>query len=169
MRILKLLDWSKFFHLSRTFGYGTATRIATASCKLDFTFQTKLMDLSRAHDTSRIVESMLQLGTEAQRWVIFAELKDRLRYLAMSQYGKHVVLKLVNYGAKEHRLELFKVSSTGTMERYWWCYSLLAGGRLFKAPFCDVAWQLGRFQISERSEFFSYPYRFADSATHFHV
>ncbi|VDM33121.1 unnamed protein product [Hydatigera taeniaeformis] len=71
--------------------------------------KTKLMDLSRAHDTSRIIESMLQLGTEAQRWVIFAELKDRLRYLTMSQYGKHVVLKLINYGAKEHRLELFKL------------------------------------------------------------
>ncbi|EUB56227.1 RING finger protein unkempt [Echinococcus granulosus] len=71
--------------------------------------KTKLMDLSQAHDTSRIIESMLQLGTEAQRWAIFAELRDRLRYLAMSQYGKHVVLKLVNYGAKEHRLELFKL------------------------------------------------------------
>lgn len=67
------------------------------------------MDLSRARDTSRIVESMIQLGTEAQRWAIFAELKNLLRYLAMSQYGKHVVIKLINYGAKEHRLELFKV------------------------------------------------------------
>ncbi|VDD81647.1 unnamed protein product [Mesocestoides corti] len=69
----------------------------------------KLVDLCRARDTSRIVESMIQLGTEAQRWSIFAELKDRLRYLAMSQYAKHVVLKLINYGAKEHRLELFKI------------------------------------------------------------
>nr|CDS25823.1 pumilio domain containing protein [Hymenolepis microstoma] len=69
----------------------------------------KLMDLSRARDTSRIIESMIQLGTEAQRWAIFAELKNFLRYLAMSQYGKHVVIKLINYGAKEHRLELFKV------------------------------------------------------------
>lgn len=67
------------------------------------------MDLSRARDTSRIIESMVQLGTEAQRWIIFAELRDRLRYLAMSQYGKHVVLKLINYGAKEHRVELLKV------------------------------------------------------------
>ncbi|VDN98037.1 unnamed protein product [Rodentolepis nana] len=71
--------------------------------------KTKLMDLSRARDTSRIIESMVQLGTEAQRWAIFAELKNFLRYLAMSQYGKHVVIKLINYGAKEHRLELFKV------------------------------------------------------------
>ncbi|VUZ44153.1 unnamed protein product [Hymenolepis diminuta] len=70
--------------------------------------KTKLMDLSRARDTSRIVESMIQLGTEAQRWAIFAELKNLFRYLAMSQYGKHVVIKLINYGAKEHRLELFK-------------------------------------------------------------
>ncbi|KAM7534754.1 hypothetical protein Aperf_G00000118418 [Anoplocephala perfoliata] len=71
--------------------------------------KTKLMDLSRARDTSRIIESMIQLGTEAHRWAIFAELKNLLRYLAMSQYGKHVVFKLINYGAKEHRLELFKI------------------------------------------------------------
>ncbi len=60
----------------------------------------KLMDLCRARDTSRIVESIIQFGTEAQRWTIFAELKDRLRLLAMSQYAKHVVVKLITYGAK---------------------------------------------------------------------
>ncbi len=75
------------------------------------------MDLCRARDTSRIVESIIQFGTEAQRWTIFAELKDRLRLLAMSQYAKHVVVKLITYGAKEHRLEFFKVCFFRVMGR----------------------------------------------------
>ncbi|VDN15653.1 unnamed protein product [Dibothriocephalus latus] len=68
----------------------------------------KLEDLCMAHDTSRIVESMIQFGTDAQRWHVFGELKNRLRKLSMSNYARFVVQKLIVYGAKEHRLEFFK-------------------------------------------------------------
>uniref|UniRef100_A0A0X3PV35 PUM-HD domain-containing protein n=1 Tax=Schistocephalus solidus TaxID=70667 RepID=A0A0X3PV35_SCHSO len=68
----------------------------------------KIEDLCMAHDTSRIVESLIQFGTEAQRWHVFGELKDRLRRLSMSNYARFVVRKMIVYGAKEHRLEFFK-------------------------------------------------------------
>ncbi|KAL7056655.1 hypothetical protein AAHC03_021201 [Spirometra sp. Aus1] len=68
----------------------------------------KLEDLCMAHDTSRIVESLIQFGTEAQRWHVFGELKGHLRQLSKSNYARFVIQKMIVYGAKEHRLEFFK-------------------------------------------------------------
>ncbi|KAF6773493.1 hypothetical protein AHF37_07916 [Paragonimus kellicotti] len=69
----------------------------------------KVVDLCFAHDTARIIECAIQHGTEVQRWNLFAELRGSLRLLAKSRYGKFILIKLLKYGAKEHRLEVFKL------------------------------------------------------------
>ncbi|KAF5396024.1 hypothetical protein PHET_11359, partial [Paragonimus heterotremus] len=69
----------------------------------------KVVDLCFAHDTARIIECTIQHGTEVQRWNLFAELRGSLRLLAKSRYGKFILIKLLKYGAKEHRLEVFKL------------------------------------------------------------
>ncbi|KAF8571881.1 hypothetical protein P879_00648 [Paragonimus westermani] len=69
----------------------------------------KVVDLCFAHDTARIIECAIQHGTEVQRWNLFAELRGSLRLLAKSRYGKFILIKLLKYGTKEHRLEVFKL------------------------------------------------------------
>ncbi|CAH8622424.1 unnamed protein product [Heterobilharzia americana] len=65
-------------------------------------------DLCMAHDTSRIFEDCVKYGTEAQRWHIFGEIRSQLVLLVQSRYAKFVLLKLIKYGDKQHRLEMFK-------------------------------------------------------------
>ncbi|VDP91189.1 unnamed protein product [Echinostoma caproni] len=71
--------------------------------------KSNLVDLCMAHDTARIIECAFQYGTEAQRWEIFGLLKSKLRLMSKSLYAKHIVHKLIKYGAKEHRLAVLKV------------------------------------------------------------
>nr|CAH8865976.1 unnamed protein product [Trichobilharzia regenti] len=65
-------------------------------------------DLCMAHDTSRILEDCVKHGTESQRWEIFGELHKKFVVLAKSRYARFVLLKLMKYGDKQHRLEMFK-------------------------------------------------------------
>ncbi|TGZ67065.1 hypothetical protein CRM22_004982 [Opisthorchis felineus] len=69
----------------------------------------KIADLCLPHDSARIMESVIQYGTEAQRWKLFAEIKSHLRLLSKSKYAKHIVIKLLKYGDREHQLEVLKV------------------------------------------------------------
>ncbi|CAH8865675.1 unnamed protein product [Trichobilharzia szidati] len=65
-------------------------------------------DLCMAHDTSRILEDCVKHGTESQRWEIFSEIHKKFVILAKSRYARFVLLKLMKYGDKQHRLEMFK-------------------------------------------------------------
>ncbi|VEL41391.1 unnamed protein product [Protopolystoma xenopodis] len=69
----------------------------------------KLPALCMAHDTSRIIESLIQHGTEAQRWQIYGELRPHFLNLMKSRYASYVVLKIIKYGDDKFRKDIFKV------------------------------------------------------------
>ena len=53
-----------------------------------------ILQVTLRHDASRIVESILQFGTEKQREKILAELAVKLVDIAKTPYGHFVVLKV---------------------------------------------------------------------------
>ncbi|XP_028274268.1 pumilio homolog 3 [Parambassis ranga] len=61
----------------------------------------KLKQLAFAHDTVRVLQCFIQFGSHEQRQEVFDNLKDDIIGLCKSQYGKHVVKKLLMYGNKE--------------------------------------------------------------------
>lgn len=64
----------------------------------------QVLQVTLRHDASRIVESILQYGTEKQREKILHELVSKLVEIAKTPYGHFVVLKV--------RVVLFICSST---------------------------------------------------------
>eukprot|EP00753_Platysulcus_tardus_P002452 PLAT11661.6.p1 GENE.PLAT11661.6~~PLAT11661.6.p1 ORF type:complete len:611 (-),score=278.93 PLAT11661.6:117-1856(-) len=52
----------------------------------------------RRHDASRVVQTIVQYGTDEQRRAVFEELKEMLLALSQSQYSYFLVLKLLRYG-----------------------------------------------------------------------
>lgn len=56
-----------------------------------------------AHDTSRVIECLIQYGTEKQRELVFEELKESLVEQAKSKYARFVVKKLLAYCNKEQK------------------------------------------------------------------
>ena len=58
----------------------------------------KFSALAYSHATSRVVQCLLKLKKPEIRNQIFEELKAQIVQLAMSQYGKYFVLKMLKYG-----------------------------------------------------------------------
>uniref|UniRef100_A0A8C6U2N8 Pumilio homolog 3 n=1 Tax=Neogobius melanostomus TaxID=47308 RepID=A0A8C6U2N8_9GOBI len=54
-----------------------------------------------AHDSVRVLQCFVQFGSHEQRQEVFEELKEDMVALCKSQYGRHVVKKLLMYGNKE--------------------------------------------------------------------
>ena len=54
----------------------------------------QVLQVTLRHDASRIVESILQYGTEKQREKILHELLSKLVEIAKTPYGHFVVLKV---------------------------------------------------------------------------
>uniref|UniRef100_A0A8D0AN23 Pumilio RNA-binding family member 3 n=1 Tax=Sander lucioperca TaxID=283035 RepID=A0A8D0AN23_SANLU len=54
-----------------------------------------------AHDSVRVLQCFIQFGSHEQRQELLEELKDDIIELCKSQYGKHVVKKMLMYGNKE--------------------------------------------------------------------
>ncbi|XP_013078823.2 pumilio homolog 3-like isoform X2 [Biomphalaria glabrata] len=67
----------------------------------------KIKELSAVHDSARVIQCLVQYGTEEQRNLIFEELKDDICDLCKLKYAKYVVRKLIKYGTKELRGQLF--------------------------------------------------------------
>ncbi|KAH9495187.1 Pumilio 3, partial [Bulinus truncatus] len=67
----------------------------------------KIKELSGVHDSARVIQCLVQYGTEEQRNTIFNELKDDICDLCKLKYAKYVVRKLIKYGTKELRNQLF--------------------------------------------------------------
>mmetsp|Transcript_15693 Transcript_15693/g.15033 ORF Transcript_15693/g.15033 Transcript_15693/m.15033 type:complete len:336 (+) Transcript_15693:61-1068(+) len=65
----------------------------------------QVLQVTLRHDASRIVESILQYGTETQREKILTELTQKLVEIAKTPYGHFVVLKAITYctGALEQK------------------------------------------------------------------
>ncbi|KAA8584639.1 hypothetical protein FQN60_008424 [Etheostoma spectabile] len=61
----------------------------------------KMKQMAFAHDSVRVLQCFIQFGSHEQRQEVFKELKDDIIDLCKSQYGKHVVKKLLFYGNKE--------------------------------------------------------------------
>ncbi|KAK3766895.1 hypothetical protein RRG08_040418 [Elysia crispata] len=67
----------------------------------------KIKELSMVHDSSRVVQCVVQYGSEPQRSSIFEEVKNDICDLCKSKYAKFVVRKLINYGSKEMKAQIF--------------------------------------------------------------
>ncbi|KAI3361929.1 hypothetical protein L3Q82_012280 [Scortum barcoo] len=61
----------------------------------------KIKKMAFAHDSVRVLQCFIQFGSHEQRWEVFEELKGDTLALCKSQYGRHVVKKLLMYGNKE--------------------------------------------------------------------
>lgn len=61
----------------------------------------KVKQMAFAHDSVRVLQCFIQFGSHEQRQEVFEELKDDVIGLCKSQYGKHIVKKLLMYGNKE--------------------------------------------------------------------
>ncbi|XP_017295970.1 pumilio homolog 3 isoform X2 [Kryptolebias marmoratus] len=61
----------------------------------------KIQQMAFAHDSVRVLQCFIQFGSHQQRQEVFEELKDGVLALCKSQYGRHVVKKLLMYGNKE--------------------------------------------------------------------
>ncbi|GMI07955.1 hypothetical protein TrLO_g79 [Triparma laevis f. longispina] len=57
----------------------------------------KMSDLGKKHDASRIVQAMIQHGTESQRDSCLSELANDIPELSKQQYSHFIVLKLLKY------------------------------------------------------------------------
>ncbi|XP_030006962.1 pumilio homolog 3-like [Sphaeramia orbicularis] len=61
----------------------------------------KIRQMAFAHDSVRVLQCFIQFGSNEQRQEVLEELKDDVIALCKSQYGRHVVKKLLMYGNKE--------------------------------------------------------------------
>uniref|UniRef100_A0A8C5GU48 PUM-HD domain-containing protein n=1 Tax=Gouania willdenowi TaxID=441366 RepID=A0A8C5GU48_GOUWI len=61
----------------------------------------KIKQMAFAHDSVRVLQCFIQFGSHEQRQQVFEDLKDDIVGLCKSQYGRHVVKKLLMYGNKE--------------------------------------------------------------------
>uniref|UniRef100_A0A0B7B6B3 PUM-HD domain-containing protein n=1 Tax=Arion vulgaris TaxID=1028688 RepID=A0A0B7B6B3_9EUPU len=60
----------------------------------------KVKELSVVHDSARVVQCIVQYGSEQQREAIFEEVKSDVCELCKLKYAKYVVRKLIHYGSK---------------------------------------------------------------------
>ncbi|XP_074473546.1 pumilio homolog 3 isoform X2 [Sebastes fasciatus] len=61
----------------------------------------KMKQMAFAHDSVRVLQCFIQFGSHEQRKEVLEELKEDIIGLCKSQYGKHVVKKMLMYGNKE--------------------------------------------------------------------
>uniref|UniRef100_A0A8C6KN36 Pumilio RNA-binding family member 3 n=1 Tax=Nothobranchius furzeri TaxID=105023 RepID=A0A8C6KN36_NOTFU len=59
------------------------------------------LQMAFAHDSVRVLQCFIQFASDEQRQEVFLELQDSILPLSKSQYGKHVVKKLLMYGDKK--------------------------------------------------------------------
>jgi len=61
-----------------------------------------------AHDTVRVVECLMALGSDEIKQELFIELRDHIVEMSKSMYANFFVQKLLRYGSKEQRDAVFK-------------------------------------------------------------
>ncbi|KAJ1720818.1 Pumilio y domain member 6 [Coemansia erecta] len=60
----------------------------------------RIKDVTFKHDMSRVIQTCVKMGTDAQRNEIAEELKGTYLDLARSTYGKHIVMAILKYSNK---------------------------------------------------------------------
>ncbi|RNA26403.1 pumilio domain-containing KIAA0020-like protein [Brachionus plicatilis] len=63
----------------------------------------RIKQLSFAHDTVRVIECLVQYGTEKHREGVFVELKDEFVEMAKEKYARFLLKKILTYGTKEQK------------------------------------------------------------------
>eukprot|EP00096_Caligus_rogercresseyi_P012261 TRINITY_DN5073_c0_g1_i1.p1 TRINITY_DN5073_c0_g1~~TRINITY_DN5073_c0_g1_i1.p1 ORF type:complete len:623 (+),score=172.56 TRINITY_DN5073_c0_g1_i1:48-1916(+) len=63
----------------------------------------KIVKLCLAHDTVRVIESLLLHGDATQRAAVFKEVVESFLLMAKSKFGSFIALKMLKYGSKEQR------------------------------------------------------------------
>ncbi|KAK3872402.1 hypothetical protein Pcinc_022502 [Petrolisthes cinctipes] len=63
----------------------------------------KIKMLIDAHDTVRVIETLLAVGGEEHRTPIFEEIKDNLVSMSKRKYSRHFVVKILKYGNKDQK------------------------------------------------------------------
>jgi pumilio homology domain family member 6 len=76
--------------------------------KLHTLLKGKIMAVVQRHDASRIVQTLLKHGDERIRTSVIEELAPSTAQLAMSYYGKFLVIKMLRYGKDEARRLVLK-------------------------------------------------------------
>lgn len=61
----------------------------------------KIKQMAFAHDSARVLQCFIQFGSHEQRQEVFEEIKEDIITLCKSQYGRHIIKKLLMYGNKE--------------------------------------------------------------------
>merc|ERR1712025_473291 len=67
-----------------------------------------------AHDTVRVVECLMALGSEEIRNALYDELKDDIVEMAKSKYANFFVQKILKYGSKEQKDAVMKAMQGST-------------------------------------------------------
>ncbi|CAF1594750.1 unnamed protein product, partial [Didymodactylos carnosus] len=64
--------------------------------------------LSMAHDTTRVLECLVQFGNEQQKSYIFEQIKNDIPLMSKSLYAHHLIIKLLTYGTVEQKQHIVK-------------------------------------------------------------
>lgn len=59
--------------------------------------------MSFAHDTVRVIECLVQYGTDKHREGVFEELKEDLVDMSKEKYARFLLKKMLAYGSKEQK------------------------------------------------------------------
>lgn len=76
----------------------------------------QLSKLVYSHDTVRVVETLITIGDESLRHQILEELKPELLKMVKTQYAGFLVNKMLKYGSKDQRIQIFKVFESHVAE-----------------------------------------------------
>jgi pumilio family protein 6 len=68
--------------------------------------------LSMAHDTTRVIECLVQFGNEQQKQYIFGQIQKEIPTMSKSLYAHHIIIKFLTYGTDSQR-DLIKKSLHG--------------------------------------------------------
>ncbi|NWH73713.1 PUM3 protein, partial [Piaya cayana] len=68
----------------------------------------KIKSLAFAHDSTRVIQCLIQYGSEKQRQEIFEELKESLVEMSKSKYSRNIVKKFLMYGTKPQVAEIIR-------------------------------------------------------------
>ena len=74
--------------------------------KLMVLIKGKVKSLVFAHDTVRVVETLMAVGQKKHKSFLFGELKDCIVELSKSKYSRFFVLKMLMYGTREEKNEI---------------------------------------------------------------
>ncbi|TRY76694.1 hypothetical protein TCAL_02671 [Tigriopus californicus] len=76
----------------------------------------QLSKLVYSHDTVRVVETLITTGDEAVRAMILEELKPELLKMVKTQYAGFLVNKMLKYGTKAQRKQIFQMFESHVAE-----------------------------------------------------